>query len=244
MRCSPAKLEANRKNAAKSCGSKTDEGKEASRRNALKHGLAGAGVAPIAEDEAEVTRRTEAFTAELKPTGEIAHALVRRAALHSVRMDRGAKHESAMIAEAIGLVMAEFDENYATDPDHPEVDAVERARAAHRALFDPSPEAVLARRYEAAAERGFFRALRELKVLEKAEAAPIVAKVETPTPVEPEALASFDPFAEPVPAALASFREPIDFGPGWGSDPWRPIDRIDLMVGRPAPVEAKRRKLA
>jgi hypothetical protein len=38
----------------------------------------------------------------------------------------------------------------------------DRAGAADRALFDPSKEATLARRYEAAAERGVYRALAEL----------------------------------------------------------------------------------
>ncbi len=42
----------------------------------------------------------------------------------------------------------------------------DRAGAAERALFDPSKEATLARRYEAAAERGVFRALRELREVE------------------------------------------------------------------------------
>jgi hypothetical protein len=42
-----------------------------------------------------------------------------------------------------------------------------RAEAVARAMFDPSKEATLARKYEAAAERGFFRALKELRQLEK-----------------------------------------------------------------------------
>jgi hypothetical protein len=46
-----------------------------------------------------------------------------------------------------------------------EVDRL-RSVAARRALFDPSSEATLARRYEAAAERGFFRALQELRRLD------------------------------------------------------------------------------
>ena len=35
-------------------------------------------------------------------------------------------------------------------------------------MFDPSPEATLARKYEAAAERGFFRCLKELERMKKA----------------------------------------------------------------------------
>ena len=43
------------------------------------------------------------------------------------------------------------------------------ASAGRRALFDPSREATLARKYEAAAERGFFRTLKEIREI-KAEA--------------------------------------------------------------------------
>jgi hypothetical protein len=54
-----------------------------------------------------------------------------------------------------------------------DVEAIEqdRAGAAGRALFDPSKEAILARRYEAAAERGVYRALRELERVEAAATA-------------------------------------------------------------------------
>jgi hypothetical protein len=46
-------------------------------------------------------------------------------------------------------------------------------------MFDPSKEAALARKYEAAAERGFFRALKELRQLEKqAKAADPAAQAE------------------------------------------------------------------
>ncbi len=58
-----------------------------------------------------------------------------------------------------------------------DLEAIEwdRAGSADRALFDASKEATLARRYEAAAERGVFRALRELRQVE-AEAARATAE--------------------------------------------------------------------
>jgi hypothetical protein len=43
---------------------------------------------------------------------------------------------------------------------------LDRAEAAHRAIFDPSPEAVLARKYEAASERGLYRALKEFREIQ------------------------------------------------------------------------------
>ncbi len=49
--------------------------------------------------------------------------------------------------------------------DH-EAIALDRAEAGDRALFDPSKEATLARKYEAAATREFYRALREFREVE------------------------------------------------------------------------------
>ena len=46
--------------------------------------------------------------------------------------------------------------------------AIDRAEAGERALFDASKEAVLARKYEGAAERGLYRALKEFREVEKA----------------------------------------------------------------------------
>ncbi len=42
----------------------------------------------------------------------------------------------------------------------------DRAEAVNRALFDPSKEAILARKYEAATERALFRTLKELRHVE------------------------------------------------------------------------------
>jgi len=57
--------------------------------------------------------------------------------------------------------------------DH-EAIALDRAEAAERAMFDPSNAAVLARRYEAAAERAFYKALHEFRAVESAaESSPV-----------------------------------------------------------------------
>ena len=68
-----------------------------------------------------------------------------------------------------------------------EADARDRAGAPARALFDPSPEANLARRYEAAAGRAFHKALDRLDALKEAAAGP-----------EPEPEPAPSPEAEPT----------------------------------------------
>ena len=83
---------------------------------------------------------------------------------------------------------------------------LDRAEAPDRALFDASKPACLARRYEAEASRGFFRALREFRKVEAEFAAtapqaparpvptPASAPIPTPNPASP-------------PSEMGSFRE-------------------------------------
>jgi hypothetical protein len=161
---SAARTLANQTNSAKSTGPKTPEGKAISRANSFKHGMTGAGIVLPNEDAAEVDRRFAAFEAELKPSGEVALALVRRAAVLSVRMDRGVSQETAALSDRVRQAEADF-----LAPEGLDEAAIAqlRAEAGRRAMFDPSKEATMARKYEAAAERGFFRALKELRLLEK-----------------------------------------------------------------------------
>jgi hypothetical protein len=185
MPSSEARIRSSQINGSKSKGPISPEGKAASRRNSLKHGLIGAGVVLPNEDAAEVERRFAAFQEELKPTGEVGRELVRRAAVCSVRMERGVSQETAALSERIRQAEADF---VAPDGADEATVAQLKAEAGARAMFDASKEASLARKYEAAAERGFFRALKELRELEKR------AKEVEPVPA-----------AEPDRQALGSF---------------------------------------
>ena len=99
MAATPAQIAANRLNAAKSTGPKSVEGKEAARRNSLKHGLTGAGVVLPGEDEQEVTIREAAFRDQLVDEGDaLGGALVRQMAIASIRVERAFRQETAMAA--------------------------------------------------------------------------------------------------------------------------------------------------
>jgi hypothetical protein len=185
MPTSEARVQANQKNAARSTGPKTEEGKERSRQNSLKHGLTGAGVVLIEADAAEVARRTLTIADELNAIGDVGQTLVRRAALNSVRMERGADQQAASLAQRVRQAEADF-----VPPEG--VDEAEAARlrpeACRIAMFDPSKEATLARQYEAAAERGFYRAIKQLRQMELQ--AETLLRAAVPAIIEPT-MASF-----------------------------------------------------
>jgi hypothetical protein len=168
MSTSEAQINANRKNAARSTGPKTEAGKERSRQNSLKHGLTGAGVVLPEADAAEVERRTVVFGEELMAMGEVGQALARCVALNSVRMERGADQQTAALTERVRQVEADFVPPQGLDA--AEADRL-RTEAVRIAMFDPSKEATLARRYVGAAERSFFRAIKELRLMEQMQAA-------------------------------------------------------------------------
>ncbi len=83
-----AQIEANQKNSLSSTGPRTPEGKDASRRNSCKHGLAGSGGVVAPEDRAKVEARALALREEFQPETEFERSLVEQMAVDSVRLDR------------------------------------------------------------------------------------------------------------------------------------------------------------
>ena len=196
MPATEAQLLANRRNAQRSKGPVTPEGKERSRANSLKHGLTGEGIVLTEEDAAEVEQMAANLESELRPSGTMGRVLVRRIATHVVRMDRSVLQETAALSDRVQQAEADFEAPEGLDD--VEVDRL-RLEAGRRAMFDPSKEATLARKYEAAAERGFFRALKEFRQVERdakaATSGPDVAAAR-------EQLGSFFPAAKPASAPV------------------------------------------
>jgi hypothetical protein len=110
MPTSEARIVANRANSLKSCGPKTHEGKDRSRRNGLKHGLTGDGVVVPEQDSGEIERRDGELQRELAPQTAMGKILVRQLATLSVRTERGSRQESAVLAGRVRHAATEFDE--------------------------------------------------------------------------------------------------------------------------------------
>ena len=110
MPASEARILANRENARRSTGPKWPEGKERSRRNGLKHGMAGRGVVVPEGESAEVERRESDLKTEMGPRSTIGAILIRQMATLSVRMERGARQEMASVASRALRASEEYDE--------------------------------------------------------------------------------------------------------------------------------------
>src|SRR6516165_4071064 len=102
MATDPARrAEINRQNAQKSTGPKTREGKEASRKNALKHGLAALTLDPVdvpGEPPGGFRKHLDLWVDDLKPQNVLELTMVRRACRASWKLDRCARFEDALAA--------------------------------------------------------------------------------------------------------------------------------------------------
>ncbi|APW62416.1 hypothetical protein [Paludisphaera borealis] len=102
-----AQIQANRSNAKKSCGPKSDEGKARARLNALKHGMRAKTVNPILphEDPAELEAKIQEWVDDYQPTNAIERELVSRAARISWSLDRAERYETALLARRVRKAM-------------------------------------------------------------------------------------------------------------------------------------------
>jgi uncharacterized small protein (DUF1192 family) len=114
----------------------------------------------------------------------------------------------------------------------------DRSEAGARALFDPSKEAALARRYESEARRGFFRSLKEFRLVEaEFEASEPIAPT-PPAPEEPQnaPLASSCEEAEPEPDEPEE--SPAEWSPEGFRSESKPVSSQDVVIrgekGRPS----------
>ena len=100
-----AQIEANRRNAQKSTGPKTERGKARARRNAITHGMTARTIMPVLpqEDAKELEDRTQQAIAAMKPRNPLELDLVCRAVRLSGELDRAERVATAHLAHQVRM---------------------------------------------------------------------------------------------------------------------------------------------
>ena len=96
----------NRRNAQKSTGPRTSEGKSRSRFNAVKHGMSAKTLVLPGEDADVLQQRIEAWTSDLQPQNEVEQFLVERSVQFSWQLERADRAELARLSSLIHGVPA------------------------------------------------------------------------------------------------------------------------------------------
>jgi len=158
---SQRQIEANRRNAA-GPHKVSEEGKEAVRQNAIRHGLATKRhVVLRGEDQTFYDELLNALLDEYAPANTQEEMLVHQIAEHHWRLLRARNMESAVFE--INLI--EFAEKYDEDLTKQTPENLAGAMAGGLPRFDGTTSKI--QRYETAAERSYYRAIRELAKLQK-----------------------------------------------------------------------------
>jgi hypothetical protein len=113
---SSKQIAANRKNAQLSTGPRTAEGKENSRKNALKHGLCAMVLDVPGEDPAVFGTRLKDWNNELNPKGSSLDGyLISLMTRHSINMDRCFSVQTAKVAQLARDALKDHDEAIARE---------------------------------------------------------------------------------------------------------------------------------
>ena len=216
-------IEANRRNAQKSTGPKTQEGKAASRFNAVRHGLRASQLALPHEDPEEVQGFVDALIEAIAPRDAFEAELAADIATLSWKLRRAERYEHAYLAKRMMALSKKF----------PAGTEEEMGWELDLAAFDDDAAGQRRRRYMSGIRSALSRTRRELS---RWRADHPVAKLEPepePEPQTPEPVAT-EPAVEKPPATPAI--EDIS-APGIGFvRPGGDTGYIDFTVGRGAPV--------
>jgi hypothetical protein len=185
---SAAQIRANRENARRSTGPRTEAGKQASRYNALKHGLAAESLVIRGEDPAELDALRAQLRADHSPAGETEAMLVEEIAQCWWRLQRARAQEARAINSS--LLMNPFN----------------------------TADIAAVMRYVVHAERGWHRALTQLRAVQndrRKRETTDPASVAAPQPAQETKVMAVGSVlqTQPEPAAAASVPFQIGFVP-------------------------------
>ena len=232
-------IDANRENALRSTGPRTEAGKAASSANALSHGLTAADTVVLPEEDTDAFERLrEGVIADLDPAGALQAALAQRIAVLLWRLDRATRLEAELFVHG-QLAMLRSRADQALDPGarlrrlaelpgestearekikqfRDQIDVDMCAQAPFAQILVERVESArtydLLARHEATLQRALNRTLDEFRRLRDAASAaarPNAAPPATPLDPDPAPVATAD--SDPAPSYTA--RPPVPQGP-------------------------------
>ena len=157
-----AQIKANRKNAKKSTGPRTEEGKTRVAKNALKHGLLARDTVLPGEDPADFDSQLSALEADIQPANSLEFELVRQIADAQWRMRRLTRLETGFLAAALDETRR-YMEKRRPDELRPGYDG--ETLLLGTAMLDRTQAFVHLARYDGHLSRRFFRAVKQLRDL-------------------------------------------------------------------------------
>ncbi len=161
-----AQIKANRNNAKKSTGPRTEEGKSRSAKNALKHGLLARDTVLPGEDPADFDRQLSALEADIQPANSLEFELVRQIADAQWRMRRLTRLETGFLAAAVDDQRRHL-EKRRPDELRPGYDG--ETLLLGSAMLDRTQAFAHLARYDGHLSRRFFRAVEQLSDLRREE---------------------------------------------------------------------------
>jgi hypothetical protein len=145
---SPAQILANRENAKRSSGPKTQEGKQVASRNAIRHALTGTQIVIPGEDASAYEELRKGLHQSYKPKTEAEKILVDQIAANAWRLMRAQRVEAAFLAKLV------------EGAENPDV-------AIAAAFLEKPKEVARMHRYVTTAQNAYFKAIAELSKLQK-----------------------------------------------------------------------------
>ncbi len=142
---SAKQISANRRNALRSTGPRTADGKARSSRNAVRHGLRSADLMPDAAEATDYHAWRARFVRDMRPVGPLETGLAEQAAIALWRLHKSEVEETAMLAAAAEEIATQRPED---------------GMAGHTRLLVENRAFVNLPRYETALARAFDKAIR------------------------------------------------------------------------------------
>ena len=231
-----AQINANRNNAKKSTGPRSEEGKARVAKNALKHGLLARDAVLPSEDLADFDSQLSALEADIQPANSLESELVRQIADAQWRMRRLTRLETGFLAASLAATRRLM-ERLHPDSLQPGYDG--ETLLLGSGMIDKTQTLVHLARYDGHLSRRFFRAIKQLRDLrrDEREAHETRTSAGSYAPVDPDPCRGrYVPAQAPPSINQGPTADPIAFQATRDSAPQPSLSKIN---DRAVPVRAR-----